>query len=205
MDRDAVIGVVGGVLVVGALVGILYVEGAKPLASGGAFRYAVTWTTAQANGPQAAGVADEGVESLTAFTVQARGLAAVGVVLVWTDTVGTEDTFRMTVRGPDGRELSGEASNEAGAAGELHLDFTALSPTPTVASVFADDETGALTRARDAAGSAGVGEWTARIELLEAGDQEAPVPGLPPVAEDTEQAWDLRTLFTRHEPRVARG
>lgn len=204
MDRDAVVGAVGGVLVVAALVGILYTEGAKPLA-GGAFRWDVTWTTAQENGAQAAGTAREGETSLTAFTVDETGLAGVVVVLVWSDTVGTGDTFRITVRAPDGTERSGEGVSDAGAPAEVHVPFEGLSPAPGLAAVLADDEAAAVARAREAAGTAGVGEWTARIQLVDAGDQDAPVPGLPPVTEDTEQAWDLRTVLTRHEPRATRG
>lgn len=204
MDRDAWIGAVGGVLVVGALVGILYAEGAKPL-DAGAFRWDVAWTTAQENGPQAAGTAREGETSLTAFTIDDPGLGAIDVVLVWTDTVGTGDTFRVTVRAPDGTERTGEGSNDAGAEAEVHVAFDGIAPVPALASVVADDAAGAMTQARAAAGNAGVGEWTARIELVEAGDQAAPVPNLPPVAEDRDQTWDLRTVLTRHEPRVARA
>lgn len=203
MDRDGWIGILGGVAVVGALMGVLYAEGAKPV-EGGAFRFAVSWTTAQENGPHAAGTAREGQTSLTAFTVDDPGLAAVDVVLVWTDRVGTGDTFRVTVRAPDGTERSTEASNGEGAGAEAHVAFDGLSPVPAMDTVVADDEGGALARARESAGRAGMGEWTARIELVEAGDQDAPVPGLPPLAEDRDQDWDLRTVLTRHEPRVAR-
>ena len=204
LDRDAAIGAVGGVVVLAALVGVLYVEGARPLEAG-AFRFQVTWTTAQENGAQAAGTAREGETSLTAFTVDDPGLAAVAVILVWEDTVGTGDTFRVTVRAPDGREEIGEGANTEGAAAEVHVLFDGLSPVPTLAEVVADDPAAALAHARAGAGTGGMGEWTARVELVDAGDQDAPVPGLPPVAEDTEQTWDLRTVLTRHEPRVARG
>lgn len=203
MDRDLLVGVVGGAVVVGALAAVLLAE-ARNADVGDGVRFDVTWTVSPENGPRVAGETVEGDQSAVELVVERRAVANVDVVLVWQDDVGAGDRFRVTVLAPDGAERAGEAANGQGGAGELHVRFEGLDPAPAASAVVARDEAEARARLVDGSGLAGaVGTWRLAVELLEAGD-DAPVAGLPPVAEDTGQAWEVRTVLEAHTPTLAR-
>lgn len=206
LNRDTLVGIVGAAILVAAMAGIFWYEGTRGAGTTGSFRFDVEWATAAENGPQTSGNLAEGESTDETVAIEREGLASVDFVLVWTDSVGTGDTFKVTVTSPTGETKTAEATNDGGAEGEAKVTFTGLNPAPSATSVAGDDEEDAKRRLTEGTGmTGGVGDWMVTIELVQAGDQSAPVPQLPPVTEDPGNDWKLKTVLTVHDPALTRA
>lgn len=185
MNKDTVVGILGAVILVAAMVAIFYYEGTQvPGGTGGAGGTGGTggnalYRTANATGPTASG---QNTEEVTVDIAQ-QNLTAVEFLVTWQDDANTDpDTFRVTVTGPDGQNATGEGSD--GAAG-IPVRVSPIATIPNAANAPAT--------------TAGSGTWTISVELVNVGQVGGlPLPGQIPVS-DQGNAWDLSTALTYFE------
>ena len=151
MDRDVVVGIVGAVVLVAAMVGIFFYErSVAPIPGGDAAPPASNATTATASGTTAVG--DSTVE-----TLQLAG-GNVTFTLSWTPGQQSTDTMSFTVTAPDNSTRTADDSSTS----PLELAMSGPAGTWTVEVVF-------VSAAGPAPGpAAGVGADTSVAWTLEA-------------------------------------
>lgn len=194
LKRDLIIGIVGAVILIAAMVGVFRYEAAR---AGTAFDY--DWRVEAGPGPQLSGETAEGSRSDVTMDVEQPHLASLTFVLSWVDDIGEPDEFRFTVITPEG-----DSQTIQGSSGRLEVTFDELAPQPLPGRILAADETAARERVEGQLPSAGLGTWSFRIELLQAGDETAPIAGLPPITEDTGNTWKLETQQGVYAPVISR-
>lgn len=202
MNKDTVVGILGAVILVAAMVGIFYYEGTQApagagVATGGAGPLSLNWTTSSVAGPSARGQTTEGDSTEERVNVSAANLTRIEFVLEWADDVMNSgpDVFNVTVTSPAGDTLTG-----TGRDGRATVTFSPVNPVPTATRGSQAD----LERLRT---TNGTGTWLVVIELSDAGDvmvgplEPPPVPGAP--TEDTGNEWKLSTRLTSYEAQVS--
>lgn len=198
--KDTIIGIVGAVILVAALVGVFYLEGSQGGAAGGTPNE-VSWTDRSLDGPELSGETEEGSSTNDTLPVPHGNLTTFDVVLTWTDDIGDPDRFRLTVTSPDGA-LVKEAEGESG---RLNVTFPDVNTVPPETTVYGDSEDDARSKvAQQHTRTRGMGNWTVTIELVDAGDF-SPIPGGPPAQEDTSNTWELTSEITVYEPELVAG
>lgn len=201
MKKDLVVGIVGTIILVAAMVGVFKYEADR----GGGQSWAVTWTEATAAGPTLDGTTQAGATTAEELNVTASNLTRVTFTLRWTDAEnqgrGAPDTFNLTVAGPDGAtNASGEASN-----GEIVVTVEGLAPMPGELRLLAASQAEAESRiARDATTTAGQGVWSVFVRLVSAPGLAAPAGGVE-VQADGVNAWTLETELVSFTPSFAQG
>lgn len=172
MERDAVIGIAGGVVLVAALVVVLVAEsGSAPETQ---LTYPVQWLEAEAGTTREEQQLAEGEQAQLQFGLPARNVTTVELLLQWTDDSGNPDTFNLSVEGPGGEPVAVASSD----TGEIVLRFE-LNPLPAATNVRATDQTAAARQlVQDHASDDGRGTWTATVTLASAPGQR-PVPQVP--------------------------
>lgn len=185
MNKDTVVGILGAVILVAAMVAIFYYEGTQvPGGTGGAGGTGggaggnALYRTSTAAGPTASG---QNTEEVTVDITQAN-VTAINFTLTWTDDVAQSDpdTFRVTVTGPTGTTYEGTAEGSDGGEGVV-VRISPINSVPAAANA--------------APATLGQGTWTVSVELVGAGQVGgAPAPPVPiPGVTDTGNAWDLAT------------
>lgn len=194
MKKDLVIGIIGTVILLAAMVGVFRYEAAQ---RGDA--YEVSWTTRDVSLAPLDGGTNEGETTAASVNVTELNVTAVEFVLEWQDDATTQpDSFNVTVTSPEGVTRSATASN-----GVLSVKFENLTrPPPTVSLTGASAEAVQAQAARDYAARVGLGEWRVNVTLESAGDSPA---GAVPVSQlqDSANAWTLTSKLTVFEARVA--
>lgn len=186
--RDRVVGIVGTVVLVVALVGVVRFELSQ---RGGGFD--VEFRTVAAPAGDRDGSLAEGATERLAFEVARANVTRMEWILTWGDDVGTPDRFNLTVTSPRGETRSVEGDRERLALAFEHL---AVAPPPlTLAGSEAtlDARLAALAN-RDASGT-----WSATVTLVRAGDQEA---GGVALVQDPGNAWTLVARTLAYEARA---
>ena len=194
MKKDLVIGIVGTLILLTAMVGVFRYEAAQRGAS-----FDVTWQTLDVDGPGLDGGTNEGESTTGSLNLTRANLTKVSFVLEWTDDQANTapDEFNLTVTAPDGRTYS-----TSGATSPLTLTVEGLSPVPQDARLLGSDEAAARDQAnRQFTSSAGMGAWNVTVTLVQAGDTTAPGGVAPPVPQlqDNANSWALRTELTAYE------
>lgn len=182
MNKDTVVGILGAVILVAAMVAIFYYEGTQvPGGAGGAGGTGggaggnALYRTSTVGGPTASG---QNTEEVTVDITQAN-VTAINFTLTWTDDANTDpDTFRVTVTGPTGTTYEGTAEGSDGAEGVV-VRISPINSVPAAANAAPD--------------TLGQGTWTVSVELVSVGQVGGlPLPGQIPVT-DQGNAWDLAT------------
>lgn len=195
MKRDTVIGIVGTVLLVAAMVGVFRFEAAQ----GGGSSWTVTWETAEIEGPGDSGTTAAGVTTPVELELLVPNVTRIEFVLTWTDDVGAADAFELRVTSP-----AGENATAASETGRLSLVVDELAPVPGEMRLLAATQAEAEARtARDATTRAADGTWGVAVYLERARGVEA--PGGVEVQPDPGNAWELTTTLTTYSPRFQRG
>lgn len=163
------------------------------------FRYRLTWPTLEAPGEARTGYAREGTSRNVVVNLATANVTRVEALLTWTDSNQTggqqtrPDLFELQVIGPDGR--SGEADlgrNEAGGAGNVTADLSwRAPPSPQVVRASTDEEAASEAARLVGPDESGVGAWTFRVTLLEAGDADAQGVPIGGPAGDDGNDWSL--------------
>lgn len=208
MNKDTVVGILGAVILVAAMVAIFYYEGTQAPGTtttgggGGTGPLTFTWQNRTADGPSVNGQTAEGETSQDAVTIEQQNLTRVTFRLTWTDEnvpQNQPDRFLLRVTSPDNQTEEAEGENAAGQQGLVEVTFSPLNQVPGL-------ERGTTADLARLAGTIGMGEWRIEVQLLAAGDPGAPgVPPLPgqlPVA-DTGNAWELATELNYYEAQVS--
>lgn len=195
MKKDLVIGIVGTLILLTAMVGVFRYEASQRGAS-----FDVSWETRSLEAAALEGGTNEGETTAETVTLDHLNLTTVEFVLSWTDeTANTApDEFNVTVTSPEGVTRSATASN-----GALVVTFENISrPPPPVRLLGGDQDAVAAQAARDYATRVGTGVWHVNVTLVNAGDYAAdgtvPVPQL----QDNANAWTLTPRLTVFEARV---
>jgi len=186
VSTDTVIGVVGAVVLAGAMVAVFYYESQNPTLDSanavgeGALTFDVAWNMTempgQANGPELNAQTSPSQEhelTVPSFTTN------VTLTLVWTDNDARPqqlrsgpDTFRIVVTDQDGNEICRqEGANPAGGEGRLTCAYTNSSveqPT-TPRRVRGNDTADAQRQLDEAVG--GAMTWTVTVTLVSTGEQ----------------------------------
>lgn len=164
MHRDTVVGLVGAVLLVAALVGIFFYEARNaPATDTGAF------ATVAEEGPGVQGdPIGEGATGEHDLEIDAQGLAAIDFVVVWNDDNGDPDVFQVRVLGPGGVSRTSETEDD----GEIRVRFEGLNASPS--------------------GTNGTGVWHVTVELVDAIGTTTPL-GEAPVQQDGGNAYAVQT------------
>lgn len=200
MNKDMVVGIVGTVILVAAMIGVFRYEQAR----GGGQSWIVTWTEATGPGPTVEGTTQAGATSADEITVDATNLTRITFRLVWTDTQnqgqGAPDTFNFTIGGPEGQNASIEGSTSP-----LEVTLDRLSPMPAEIRLLAASQGEAEARiARDATTTNGQGIWSVFVNLVAAPGLRSPAGGVE-VQADGENAWTVETDLATFTPTFAQG
>lgn len=195
MKRDTIIGIVGTLLLVSAMVGIFRFEAAQ----GGGSSWTVTWETAEVAGPREEGTTAAGVTTPLELAFAQPNVTRNEFLLTWTDDVGSPDAFELRVTNPAGENWTGASDT-----GRIRVLIEDLAPMPGEMRILAPSEAEAEARtARDATTRAADGVWGVTVYLPRARGVEA--PGGVEVQPDGGNAWELGTTFTTYVPRFEQG
>lgn len=199
MDKDTVVGIVGAVILIAAMVGVFYYEGTSADITGaGGSGWAVTWTTGTMGGPTADGDTQEGQTSSETLTISAANLTKIEFTLSWTDNVGSADEFRLVVHPPGG----GAPKEVTGSQSPLTVVFEDLNAVPTQDEVGGSNEGEARARLAGAhTKTGGTGEYHVEVTLVSAGDQMDPT-GTIVIQADDNNAWSLAARLTTYSASV---
>ena len=158
MHRDTVIGIVGVVILVAAMIGVFtYERGQASELTDGGSASTMNFTAPAVGGNVAVGATSENV-----VTLNQTGITNVTFTLTWTAGQNSDDTFMIVVVPPNGTGSPVESPAEAD--GEITV-------TVPVANT-------------DSAGTLGVGDWQVSVQFVSAATSTPagppPVdPGLP--------------------------
>lgn len=198
LNKDTVIGIVGSIVLVAAMIGVFTYE--RSQANAGAF--AVTWESVQSDGPTAEGSTPLQQSTETTVDITQTNLTSVDFTVAWTPTQGT-DTLRVTVTPPEGSGLNATDPVE-GDSGSITVTVPIPNEVPTVERASGADESDATARlAGTHASTLGTGTWTITVEFVSA-TGVVPVPGAP-VGSDTEVAWTAASSLTHYAPALSRA
>lgn len=203
MNRDTIVGIAGAAILLSAMVGILYVQGANAPQEA---VYKVAWTTEKDSLPAITGRATNGAPSEMNVTLAIANLTGATFTLTWTDDdPSVADAFTLTVTTPSGKRLS----PASGGSGTLTVTASPedLNTPPATDQVAAGDE--ATARAKLADGStkkAGMGEWLVTISVTARGNVPDNVPTLPTGPQpDKGNDWSLAVDYETYAPAFERA
>lgn len=169
MHRDTVIGIVGVVILVAAMVGVFTYERSQAgdITGGDG----LTQTTAA--GPEATGTTAVGATADETIMLNQTGMTNVTFTLRWTAANGA-DTLRLTIAPSAGTGLTTGASSEPEDDGEITLTIPVNNTAAT--------------------GTTGIGAWQVSVEFVSASTglpQEPPIA--PPGTTDASVDWTVGT------------
>lgn len=189
-----VIGLVGTIVLVAAMVGVFRLQEAEGVTS-----FAVAFPTSTNDLAAVEGATNEGEATEESVEVATANATVLELVLEWTDDVANSapDEFNLTVVAP-----TGETRSVQGATSPLTLRFEDLNQPPPEARVLGGSAEEAQERAsHEFVARAGVGAWNVTIRLVGAGDLAQAENPLP-LAQDTGNTWTLTPRVTAYEARV---
>lgn len=197
MDRDIVIAIVGGLLLVSGM-GYTYVndvESAQP-------SFTVTWATRVVEGPGQEGYTAASETTALNLDVTTKNLSRAVFILEWTDEPlnaadpdNPPDRFRLKVTNPDGA-LTDERIDSSGRI-EIAIGEVNLIP-PTTSEFGSTREEVNASLASKYTGTRGVGTWRLEIEDSEAGHASQ---GGVTIVMDPGNGWRLRSQLLVYEPQ----
>lgn len=195
MKKDLVIGIVGTLILLTAMVGVFRYEAAQRGAS-----FDVTWEPRAIEAAAIDGGTNEGESTVQSVNVTQANLTAIEFILEWTDNQANTgpDEFTLTVMSP-----TGETRSASGDAGRVSVVFEGIAPTPPEMRLLASDESAARAQAlRQYSSTAGMGAWNVTVTLVQAGDATTPAGPAPvpvPQLQDGANDWTLRPILTAFE------
>lgn len=172
ISRDAIIGIVGAVVLISAMGGVFLYERSQFDA------YEVSWAATEVDSSTQTATLTEGVSESWTFTAENRKMAEAMVGASW----GGEATVSVNVEGP-GEGLIG---SQQASSSPLDIDIS-VQDAPSISSVTARSEEDATAQLngtvdwRDASG-----DWTVTVTLEEAPED---LPGVEPAERSIEVAF----------------
>lgn len=175
MHRDTVIGIVGVVILVAAMVGVFTYERGQA----GNLPDAGSGSTTNFTAPAESGTVALGATEDVDISLNQTGMTNVTFTLTWTATNGV-DTLRLVVTPANDTGLTSGFESDAEDDGEITLTV----PVPNT----------------NAAGTTGVGNWRVSVEFVSA-DPDLPAPDPvppPPGTTDTEVDFTIDIAGTAY-------
>lgn len=179
MNKDTVVGILGAVILVAAMVGIFYYEGTQAPTGvangpgGPATNPSVRANLTTVDGPKLSsdGSQPAGPGVTKNVTINQSGVRKVEFTLTWTDdnsaAPGGPDTLKLTVTPPSGAGATAKSDSK---------------------------DTGTITLSFENLTAAASGQWAVTVEVTSTGDQAPPVPSpIPLPISDTGNSWSLAT------------
>lgn len=178
MHRDTVIGIVGVVILVAAMVGVFTYErgvAANLLPAGG-------FTAADLAGPGLDGTTPVGSETTEILSIAQTNMTKIAFTLTWANSQTSVNTLQLVVAPANGTGLAEGVESEPESDGEITVELLVPNEEPT---------TGPL--------AVGVGDYEITVRFVGAAPPGPLGPAPLPVT-DTEVAWALATALTAYEP-----
>jgi hypothetical protein len=179
MHRDTIIGIVGVVILVAAMVGVFTYESGQAAVLGPG-----TFQLANLTGASIEGSVDVGGEASDVLTLTQTNLTKVAFTLRWGSAQTSENTLQLVVAPANGTGLDTGVESDAETDGEITVEIMVPNAEPT---------SGPL--------ALGVGDYHVTVRFLSAAVPTAGVspPGALPVTDST-VTWTLTTALTAYEP-----
>lgn len=190
MKKDLVIGIVGTLILLTAMVGVFRYEAAQRGAS-----FDVAWPTRDVTANALSDGNNEGETKTLPLVLDQRNITRAVFRFEWTDNVANSapDEFVVTITSPSGATRTAQGSN-----GLIELVFEGLATQPPAVRLLEPSEAAARQRAESYANAANTGTWNVTVELVNAGDvADAPV-GVPAI-QDGANDWTLTPVVTVYE------
>jgi hypothetical protein len=207
MNKDTVVGILGAVILVAAMVGIFYYEGTQApgaTANGGGGGagtgpFAVSWTTAEKAGTAVQGSTDWGASSTQQANVTGSNVTKISFAVTWTPNAVSAESVTVTGKGPGGLSCTGQASTSGTATCDVNVGAA-----PAVNRTGgADEASAAQGLAAQYTTTNGTGAWTLTIAVQnQVPASPVPNPGLPV---STSTAWTLTPKVTSYTASVTRA
>lgn len=182
MHRDTIIGIVGVVILVAAMVGVFtYESGQAALADPGAFQLAAL------TGPTLEGTVDVGESASDVLSVTQTNLTKLVFTLKWGSAQTSENTLQLLIAPANGTGLTEGVESEPESDGEITVELDVPNAEPT---------SGPL--------ALGTGDYQVTVRFLRATAPGSPLP--PPAGTpglDTSVSWTLGSELTAYEPATA--
>lgn len=181
MHRDTVIGIVGVVILVAAMVGVFTYErgvAANLLPAGG-------FTAAELAGPGLDGTTPAGGETAEVLSIAQTNMTKISFTLTWANAQTSENTLQLVVAPASGTGLSEGVESEPESDGEITVELLVPNDEPT---------SGPL--------ALGVGDYEVTVRFVGA-TPPGPLSPAPLPVTDSEVSWALATSLTAYEPADA--
>ncbi len=169
MERQVLVGIIAGVVLLGGLVGVFMYEARN--APEPSLTYPVRWSVDDGGQVQRSERLEEGQEADFSFNVSQPNATQVRVRLTWQDDVGQPDRFNLTVTNPATQRTETLSSTN----GTISVSYP-LTPVPGTANVTASDADAARQAvASEHTSHLGQTTWPVTVTLVSAPGQR-PVP-----------------------------
>lgn len=180
MHRDTVIGIVGVLILVAAMVGVFTYErgqAANLLGDG-------TLALANLTGPSLEGTANVGAEATDTLTIAQTNLTKITFTLTWSAGQTSENTVELMIAPANGTGLTEGVTGGPESDGEITVELLVPNAEPTAGPL-----------------ATGVGDYEVTVRFVGASVAGAPgqVPGGTPLT-DGSLTWNLETTLTAYEP-----
>lgn len=175
MHRDTIIGIVGVVILVAAMVGVFTYESgqAANLVPG-------EFVLATLAGPTLEGTTALDAETAEAITVSQTNMTNLTFTLSWSSTATAQNTLQLEIRPANGTGLTEGFVSEAESDGEISITLPIGNEKPT---------SGPLAR--------GVGDYEILVRFLDSRPPGAPIQ--PPQPVPPTASWTLATSIDAYE------
>lgn len=169
MERQVVVGIVGGVVLLAGMVGVFVYEASN--APEPSLTFPVRWSVDDGGQVQRSDRLQEGEEAEYSFNVTQPNATQVRVRLTWQDDVGQPDRFNLTVTNPATQRTETLSSTN----GTISVTYP-LNPVPAIGNVTASGSQAAQRAvADDHTSHLGQTAWPVTVTLASAPGQR-PVP-----------------------------
>lgn len=173
MKKDTVIGLVGVIVLVAAMVGVFRFEQGQVAGLTTASAFSLANETLDAvSGTVAVGATESHLVNVTQANV-----TRVSFTVTWTPGQGSTDLVNVTVRPPEGMEAGGQQESDSGSV-----------------TVTVDVPNG---RPAGAPLTLGMAEWKVDVKFV---SSQGPAPAGLPVLADTSLSYALETVVTSWQP-----
>jgi hypothetical protein len=213
MNKDTVVGILGAVILVAAMVGIFYYEGTQSpstVAVGGTGPFAVTWKSDMTSLAAVTGQSPLGQGASKTVNVSAMNLTKAEFTLTWTNDPSPgpgPNHLTLAVKTPDGRTFNASSNT-----GTVTVSVTPINPVPSVNRTGGNAEADAQAALASAyTATNGTGTWTVTVTYDAAEGQTAGLPlppGTPasgPLAPTDPMSWSVTPKLTTYSAQVQRA
>ncbi|PKK86499.1 MAG: hypothetical protein CVT48_00755 [Thermoplasmata archaeon HGW-Thermoplasmata-1] len=201
VSKNTIVGIVGAVILTGALAGIMYYENSTfegtPYENP-ADAYAITWKEASGSMADETKTGADGTATAVTRAIEVRNLKSVTFELSWTDdesAMSGSDELVIKVTAPSGATATYTPGQSASGTSSPLTVTANLNEMPENVILEAESEADAKAKA---GGDNGSGIWTIEVTV----NVNSALPMLPI---DTGNDWTLKTSYAYFDPVAEKG